>query len=140
MKQILLRGKSAILPLYNLSFGMLCWKDVYSRLSFEKFYTIKISYTGNYTSFLWMNRHIWLKIQLQPHIKEAYRVLYNNSTKNELCVLDIPFIKLRSDSRCYYRDITSRCNSFDAIMKRVVHIGQKNHVYITLNNDKVDQM
>lgn len=80
------------------------------------------------------------EIQLQPHIKEAYRVLYNKSTKNELCVLDIPFIKLRSDSRCYYRDITSRCNSFDAIMKRVVHIGQKNHVCITLNNDKVDQM
>ena len=80
------------------------------------------------------------KIQLQPHVKEAYRVFYNNSTKNELCALDIPFIKLRSDSRCYYRDITSRCNSFDAIMKRVVHIGQKNHVCITLNNDKVDQM
>ena len=80
------------------------------------------------------------KNTITAHIKEAYRVLYNNSTKNELCVLDIPFIKLRSDSRCYYRDITSRCNSFDAIMKRVVHIGQKNHVYITLNNDKVDQM
>ena len=78
--------------------------------------------------------------QLQPHIKESYFVLYNNIAKNKLCILDIPFIKLRSDSRCYYRDITSRCNSFDAIIKRVVHIGQKNHVCITLNNDKVDQM
>ena len=67
-------------------------------------------------------------------------VLFSKINKNEICVLDIPFIKLRSDSRCYYRDITSRCNSFDAIIKRVVHIGQKNHVCITLNNDKVDQM
>ena len=74
-------------------------------------------------------------------ITAAYKnVLFSKINKNKICVLDIPFIKLRSDSRCYYRDITSRCNSFDAIMKRVVHIGQKNHVYITLNNDKVDQM